>query len=67
MTVDLTLDGRTFWEWWEHMKRNRQEHCHAGRDGDCNWKECPQEANNRANWKDVCPLAEDEDDEDDLR
>lgn len=31
-------------------------HCHAGRDGDCNWPECPQEANNRANYQSRCPL-----------
>lgn len=37
-----------------------QPYCHAGKDGDCNWQDCPQEANNRANWRDVCPLARDE-------
>jgi len=31
-------------------------HCHAGSDGECNWAECPQEANNRANYQTVCPL-----------
>jgi hypothetical protein len=34
-----------------------QEHCHAGRDGECNWDGCPQEANNRANYQSYCPLA----------
>jgi len=38
--------------------------CHAGRDGECNWKHCPQEANNRANRQPHCPLdVRDEDDE----
>jgi len=36
-------------------------HCHADRDGDCNWKDCPQEANNRANYQTVCPLYREED------
>jgi hypothetical protein len=39
-----------------HNKMIRQ-HCHAGKDGDCNWKDCPQEANNRANYQSYCPLA----------
>lgn len=34
--------------------------CHASRDGDCNWKECPQEANNRADYQTCCPLMTDE-------
>lgn len=33
--------------------------CHAGQDGDCFWPECPQEANNRANYQQWCPLAGD--------
>lgn len=37
-----------------------KEACHAGRDGDCNWKHCPQEANNRANYQTCCPLMTDE-------
>jgi len=32
-------------------------HCHAGKDGHCNWGDCPQEANNRANYQEYCPLA----------
>lgn len=36
-------------------------HCHAGNDGDCWWKGCPQEANNRANYQDYCPLAKADD------
>ncbi len=36
------------------------ELCHAGKDGDCNWSKCPQEANNRANYQNYCPLASDE-------
>jgi hypothetical protein len=39
------------------------EHCHAGRDGDCFWPECPQEANNRANYQRWCPLATHDDEE----
>ena len=27
-------------------------HCHAGRDGDCNWKHCPQELE----YKGHCPI-----------
>jgi hypothetical protein len=34
-------------------------HCHAGSDGDCWWADCPQEANNRANYQSWCPLAHD--------
>lgn len=34
----------------------RSSACHAGSDGDCNWSECPQEANNRANYQSICPL-----------
>lgn len=30
--------------------------CRAGSDGDCSWKECPQEKNNRANYQEICPL-----------
>lgn len=31
--------------------------CHASiGDGECFWKDCPQEANNRANYKGHCPL-----------
>lgn len=37
--------------------------CHAGRDGECDWKQCPQEANGRANYQPRCPLATPEDDE----
>lgn len=36
--------------------------CHAGRDGDCLWADCPQEANNRANYQSWCPLAGRDDD-----
>ena len=32
------------------------QQCHAGSDGDCFWPECPQEANNRANYQVECPL-----------
>lgn len=31
--------------------------CHADSDGDCGWAQCPQEANNRANYQSWCPLA----------
>ena len=41
----------------------RPAHCHAGSDGDCNWKDCPQEANNRANYQKVCPLLREEDED----
>lgn len=41
------------------------QHCHAGKDGDCNWLECPQEANNRANYQNYCPLAKADEAEDD--
>jgi hypothetical protein len=27
-------------------------HCHAGRDGECNWPECPQ----KRNYQHICPL-----------
>jgi hypothetical protein len=38
--------------------------CRAGGDGDCFWDECPQEANNRANYRpEGCPLWVREDDE----
>jgi hypothetical protein len=36
---------------------------HADSDGDCNWAECPQEANNRANYQTVCPLWKEQEDE----
>ncbi len=39
--------------------------CRAGGDGDCNWEDCPQEANNRANRQSWCPLARRDDLEDD--
>lgn len=42
------------------MKIVNEVVCHAGRDGDCWWKNCPQEANNRADWQEICPLAKDE-------
>ena len=32
------------------------DRCHAASDGDCWWPQCPQEANNRANYKSVCAL-----------
>lgn len=35
------------------------EKCHAGKDGDCNWSECPQEKDNRKNYQPWCPLASD--------
>lgn len=37
--------------------------CHAGRDGDCDWELCPQEAHHRRNYKSSCPLLLPEDDE----
>ena len=33
------------------------QQCHADSDGDCSWSECPQEANNRANYQVECPLS----------
>ena len=42
---------------WTCQKKTEPEHCHSGRDGDCNWEDCPQEANNRANYQSYCPLA----------
>lgn len=38
--------------------------CHAASDGECSWAQCPQEANNRANYKSWCPLAAKHDDDD---
>lgn len=46
----------------EHVAA-RREQCHADSDGDCGWKQCPQEANGRANYQSLCPLAQPEDDE----
>lgn len=35
-----------------------EEGCHAGRDGECYWKTCPQERNKGANYQSFCcPLA----------
>lgn len=34
----------------------RTSACHSGADGECYWSECPQEANNRANYQIICPL-----------
>lgn len=38
-------------------KKARKEppHCHSGRDGDCNWRYCPQ--NRPATRKSYCPRA----------
>lgn len=30
--------------------------CHAGRDGDCDWRWCPQERDGRAHYQMACPL-----------
>lgn len=39
------------------------EHCHAGRDGDCTWTQCPQERANRKDYQSYCcPLARDYED-----
>lgn len=45
--------------------RDTPQYCHAGSDGECNWKDCPQEANNRANYQTFCPLATSRDTEGD--
>lgn len=34
------------------MEKTKVEHCHAGKDGDCNWIDCPQ----TANYQSICPL-----------
>lgn len=41
-------------------KRKIDNFCHSDRDGDCLWTECPQEANNRANYQKICPLYKDD-------
>lgn len=41
----------------------REASCQAGNDGDCDWRFCPQEANNRANYQPSCPLLRDDDPE----
>lgn len=33
------------------------DHCHAGRDGECIWGRCPQDADGRANYQTLCVLA----------
>lgn len=35
---------------------DKPKYCNASRDGDCSHPGCPQEANNRANYKSICPL-----------
>lgn len=40
-----------------------RERCHAGKDGDCYWIECPQEKDGRVHYQNVCPLIVESDDE----
>lgn len=35
--------------------------CHAGSDGDCIWAECPQEKDNRAEYRSTCKLLDERD------
>lgn len=32
-------------------------YCYSGRDGDCYWKDCPQEKDNGAHRQSYCPYA----------
>jgi len=36
-----------------------REHCHAGKDGDCNWPQCPQ----LKDYQQYCPLAKADEEE----
>lgn len=41
----------------------KPERCHGGKDGDCWWDRCPQEADGRANYLSWCGLATKDDNE----
>ncbi|KKM94146.1 hypothetical protein LCGC14_1201250 [marine sediment metagenome] len=47
----------------EEVPEEADPYCHAGKDGDCIWDGCPQEANNRKNYQSWCPLAKKEEDD----
>lgn len=49
--VDFDLLAVGVEQWIEELQG-----CHAGRDGDCNWRLCPQEIGHRAFYQDWCPL-----------